>query len=474
MNFTSCCVLEFKINRTICCILEKICLKLLLGIIIVRFCGVLIVKLLKNFNKTELNEQLLKLKQTYSNFKQKNLNLNLSRGKPSPRQLDLSNSMLECLNLNELLKTSSNLDPRNYGLLGGTLEAKKFFARILNMPPEQIIVGGNSSLKLMFDCVSHAMNFGFLNNTPWHKLEKVKFLCPSPGYDRHFAICEQFNIEMIEVKMCDDGPDMSQVESLVQSDDSIKGIWCVPKYSNPTGVTYSDDVVRAFAKLKPAAPDFRIFWDNAYIIHHLTEKHDELLNIFSECEKYGNENMVLEFTSTSKITFPGGGISAIAASKSNVENILSVLSKQTIGYNKINQLIHCRFFPTFDRLESHMKEHAKIMKPKFDLVLNKLEANLKPLGIGKWTNPNGGYFISFNSPKNCATKIFDLCKQAGLILTDVGATFPYFNDKDDTNIRIAPSFPSIEELNVAMDLFCVCVKIASIENLLIGGGDINV
>lgn len=422
--------------------------------------------LLKNCNKNELNEQLIKLKQTYSTFKQKNLNLNIARGKPSPSQLDLSNSMLENLSLSNMLKCANNFDPRNYGLFSGTPEAKNFFSKIFELPPEMIIIGGNSSLKLMFDCISHAMNFGFLNNPPWHKLKKVKFLCPSPGYDRHFAICELFNIEMIKIEMNENGPNMNEVERLVCCDDSIKGIWCVPKYSNPTGITYSDDVVKAFAALKPAAPDFRIFWDNAYIIHHLTEKHDKLLNIFDECEKKGSENMVLEFASTSKVTFPGGGISAIAASKPNVENLLNVLSKQTIGYNKINQIIHCNFFPTLEKLENHMKNHAKIIKPKFDLVKNKLEKELKPLGIGEWTNPNGGYFISFNSPKNCARKIFNLCEQAGLILTKIGATFPYENDINDTNIRIAPTFPSIEELDVAMDLFCVCVKIASIEKFL--------
>lgn len=422
--------------------------------------------LLKDFNRQELKKQLSELEQSYFEFKQKNLKLNIARGKPSEEQLNLSNSMLENLNLNNILKSANSLDIRNYGLLDGTIEAKNFFAQILELPPEMIIVGGNSSLKLMFDYISLAMNFGILNNPAWHKLKNIKFLCPSPGYDRHFAICELFNIEMITVGMDKNGPDMATVKNLVQNDNSIKGIWCVPKYSNPTGITYSDDVVRAFAALKPAAPDFRIFWDNAYIIHHLNETPDKLLNIFNECKKTGNENMVLEFTSTSKITFPGSGISAIAASKPNIENILKIMSKQTIGYNKINQLIHCKFFSSTEKLKTHMANHAKIMKPKFDLVLKKLETNLKPLGIGEWTNPNGGYFISFNSPKNCAKRIFNLCKQAGLILTEIGATYPYKNDINDSNIRIAPTFPTLQELDKAMDLFCICVKIASIENLL--------
>lgn len=426
--------------------------------------------LLKNINKLELKKQLSELKKSYDEFQQKNLNLNIARGKPSPEQLNLSNSMLENLKFDNLLKNSDNFDIRNYGLLSGTTEAKNFFSKILEVPPEMIIVGGNSSLKLMFDYISMAMNFGILNNPAWHKLKKVKFLCPSPGYDRHFAICELFNIEMITIQMDEHGPNMVEISKLVQNDDSIKGIWCVPKYSNPTGITYSDETVKAFAALKPAAPDFRIFWDNAYVVHHLTETPDKLTNIFEECEKNGTSNMVLEFTSTSKITFPGGGISAIAASKPNVENILNIMGKQTIGYNKINQLIHCSFFPTIEKLKDHMKQHAKLIKPKFDLVIEKFEKNLKPFGVGKWTCPNGGYFISFDAPKNCARKIFNLCKQAGLVLTEIGATFPYKNDVDDSNIRLAPTFPSLQELDTAMDLFCVCAKIASIEKVL---GDDN-
>lgn len=422
--------------------------------------------LLKNINKLELTKQLISLKNSYNNFKQKNLNLNIARGKPSPEQLNLSNSMVDGVSLNDILNLNSeSSDIRNYGMLSGTVEAKKFFAKILDVAPKNIIVGGNSSLKLMFDYVSLAMNFGILNNKPWNRLKEVKFLCPSPGYDRHFAICELFNITMIPVKINENGPNMEQVVNLVQTDESIKGIWCVPKYSNPTGVTYSDEVVKAFASLKPAASDFRIFWDNAYVVHHLTDKHDELMNIFEECKKHGNENLVVEFTSTSKITFPGSGISAIAASDDNIKNILKVMSKQTIGYNKINQLLHCNFFKK-ESLEVHMKKHAKIIKPKFDLVINKFETHLKNLGIGSWTNPNGGYFISFDSLNGCAKRIFELCKQAGLILTEIGATFPYKNDVNDTNIRIAPTFPNLNELETAMDLFCVCVKIASIEKFL--------
>ncbi len=412
------------------------------------------------------NTNINNLKKLYEEFKQKNLKLDLSRGKPSSSQLDLSNAMLEKLNLNDILKMSSKIDPRNYGVLDGVQQSKNFFAEILNVPSNMIIIGGNSSLKLMFDYVNLAMNFGILNNTPWCKLSKIKFLCPAPGYDRHFSICEIFNIEMIPIQMNNNGPDMTQVKTLVENDSSIKGIWCVPKYSNPTGVTYSDETVKTFASLKPAANDFRILWDNAYVVHNLNETPDNLINIFDECKKYNNENLVIEFTSTSKITFPGGGISAIAASQENIDNILNVMSKQTIGYNKLNQLIHYNFIPTMEKLKQHMKNHAKIIKPKFDLVLTKLESNLSQIENCNWTKPNGGYFISFNSPKNCAKRIYNLCKEAGLTLTEVGATFPYKIDPNDCNIRIAPTFPTLQELETAMDLFCLSVKIASLEKHL--------
>lgn len=419
-----------------------------------------------NFSKNDLENKLSELKKCYFKFQQKKLKLDLSRGKPSTEQLALSNAMLENLNLNSLLKLNDSFDARNYGSLTGIYKAKEFFANILKIPPEMIIIGGNSSLKLMFDYINLAMNFGILENKPWNKLNKVKFLCPCPGYDRHFAICELFQIEMIPISMKNYGPDMKKIKILVENDSTIKGIWCVPKYSNPTGITYSDETVRKFAELKPAAPDFRIFWDNAYVVHHLTSTHDKLLNIFEECKKLNNENLVIEFASTSKITFPGGGISAIAASLKNIENITKIMSKQTIGYNKINQLIHCNFLNSTEKLQTHMKNHAKIIKPKFDLVIQILEKKLKYLNSCTWTKPNGGYFISFESEKNCAKRIFDLCMQAGLILTEVGATYPYKNDPNNSNIRIAPTFPNLKELKIAMNLFCICVEIATIEKKL--------
>ncbi len=416
--------------------------------------------------KTELENEKIKLKKKYENFKQMNLKLNMSRGKPSTEQLELSSGMLNNITCDDLSKTEDGFETRNYGMLSGIPEAKKFFANILDVTPDMIIVGENSSLSLMYNCVHIAMQFGILGNKPWKDIENVKFLCPAPGYDRHFAICEIFGIEMISIPMDENGPDMDKVKMLAESDPLVKGIWCVPKYSNPTGITYSDEVVRKFAALKPAAQDFRIFWDNAYVVHHLSKKHDELLNIFDVCKDYGSEDMVLEFTSTSKITFPGGGISAIATSEKNVQSILEIMSIQTICNDKINQLRHCLFFSTSQKLDSHMQAHASIIKPKFDLVLEKLEEKIKPFGIGSWTNPNGGYFISFNSMNGCGKRIGELCKQAGVVLTNVGATYPYGIDPYNRNIRIAPTFPPIKELSIAMDVFCVCVKIASIEKLL--------
>ena len=318
----------------------------------------------------------------------------------------------------------------------------------------------------MFDYINMAVNFGLLGSTPWNKLKEVKFLCPCPGYDRHFAICELFNIKMINININQNGPDITQIKELVEKNPSIKGIWCVPKYSNPTGITYKNEIVTAFAKLRPAAEDFRIFWDNAYAIHHLTEKHDELLNIFEECEKYNTQNMVVEFTSTAKITFAGSGISAIAASEENIKDILNIMSKRIICFNKINQIRHAKFFNTIEKLEKHMQNHAKIIKPKFDLILNKFEKELKPLKIASWSCPNGGYFISFNAFNGCAKRIYKLCKDAGVTLTNPGATYPYSKDPNDSNIRIAPTYPSIEDLKTASNIFCICVKIATIEKLL--------
>lgn len=414
----------------------------------------------------ELKTKKQELMKKYNELKLLNLNLNMARGKPSKEQLDLSLDMIKNFNIEDLIKTKDGKDPRNYLNLDETIEAREFFADLLDVKKEMVFIGGNSSLNLMYTYISNAMQFGIKGKTPWNKLEKVKFLCPCPGYDRHFAICELFNIEMINIKINEDGPDIAKIEELVEKDALIKGLWCVPKYSNPTGITYSDEVVKALASLKPAAEDFRIFWDNAYFIHDLNEKKDELLNIFKECEKNNNMDMVLEFASTSKITFPGSGVSALITSEENIKDIKKIVSKQIICYNSVNQIIHYKFLSSKEKVEEHMKKHAKIIKPKFDLVLKTFEEKLKPLNIANWTNPNGGYFISFNSLEGCAKRIFNLCEDVGVILTSPGATFPYQKDPDDKNIRIAPTYPNINELKTALEVFCLCVEIASIEKFL--------
>ncbi len=417
-------------------------------------------------SKTELEQEYFKLKKKHEEFKDLNLNLNMTRGKPSPEQLDISSEMLQGMDVNVLKNTKNGIDARNYGSLDGVLEAKEFFSNILKVPTEMIFVAGNSSINLMYNYISMAMQFGVLNNTPWNKLDKVKFLCPCPGFDRHFAMCELFNIEMINIDIDEKGPDIKNIKNLVESDSSIKGIWCVPKYSNPTGVTYTNEIVTAFAKLKPKAKDFRIFWDNAYLLHNLTEKNEPLLNIFDECEKYGSKDMVLEFISTSKITFPGGGLSALATSEKNIQNIKNIFSTQIINYDQINQMRHATYFSSDEKLKNHMLKHAKLIKPKFDLVLDILEKNLKDLNIANWTNPNGGYFILFKPLEGCAKRIFNLCNEVGVFFTNPGALFPYGKDPTDSNMRIAPTFPELEELEKAMEVFCICVKIAAIEKIM--------
>ena len=340
-------------------------------------------------------------------------------------------------------------------------------ADMMEISPEEVIVFGNSSLNVMYDTVARSMILGVCGATPWCKLDKVKFLCPVPGYDRHFAITEQFGIEMINIPMRADGPDMDLVEQYVNNDPAVKGIWCVPKYSNPQGITYSDEVVKRFAALKPAAEDFRIFWDNAYTIHHLyDDKQDQLLEILDECKKAGNPDMVYKFCSTSKVTFPGSGIAALGTSEKNLEYIKSVITIQTIGHDKLNQLRHVRYFKNLDGIKEQMRKHADIMRPKFELVLETLERELGGLGIGTWTKPLGGYFISFDSMEGCAKAIYNKCKEAGVTLTTVGATYPYKKDPHDTNIRIAPSYPTLEELKITAELFTLCVKLASVEKLL--------
>lgn len=416
--------------------------------------------------KKNLMEEKAALLKQYEEFKARNLKLNMSRGKPGADQLDLSLEVLDCINSSESCKSSGGADCRNYGLLDGIPEAKKLFADMLEVKPSEIIIGGNSSLNMMYDTIARAMTHGILGETPWCKLDHVKFLCPSPGYDRHFGVTEHFGIELITVDMKDDGPNMDAVEKLVSSDPAIKGIWCVPKYSNPQGITYSDEVVTRFAKLKPAARDFRIFWDNAYCVHHLTDNHDVLLNILDTCRKYGSEDMVYIFGSTSKISFPGSGVAMMAASETNIEDTKKQLAFQSIGPDKLNQLRHVRFFKDMDGIAEHMKKHAAIIRPKFEAVLGCLEKELGGTGLLTWTNPKGGYFISVDTLNCCAKRTVQLCREAGVIITPAGATYPYGIDPHDSNIRIAPTFPPINELKTAISLFCLCVKIAGIEKLL--------
>ena len=410
----------------------------------------------------QLEEQLVQLNKKYEGFKKMNLSLDMTRGKPCAEQLALSNGILEV----KSFKAEDGFDCRNYGIVDGLPEMKRLFAELLKVSADEIIVGGNSSLALMHDTVVNGLLMGVSEEaTPWVKQEKIKFLCPVPGYDRHFAITEKFGIEMIPVKMDEKGPDMDEVERLVSSDASIKGIWCVPKYSNPSGITYSDEVVRRFAALKPAASDFRIFWDNAYAVHDLTDTPDELLNIFEACKEQGSEDMVYEFTSTSKISFSGAGVACIAASKKNIDYLRKQIGIQTIGHDKLNQLRHVEFFKNADGVYAQMKKHAEIIAPKFKTVLDILDRELKDKGVATWTKPNGGYFISFDC-EGCAKRITELAKNAGLSVTPAGATYPYGRDERDINLRIAPTLPSIDDLKVATELFCVCAELATVEKLL--------
>ena len=403
----------------------------------------------------------------YAEAKAKGLALDMSRGKPSAKQLDVSLGLLDTINSSSDLKALDGTDCRNYGVLDGIPEAKKLMADMMGTTPDHVIVYGNASLNIMYDQISRAYTHGILGNTPWCKLDKVKFLCPVPGYDRHFAITERFGIEMINIPMSESGPDMGMVEEYVSKDASVKGIWCVPKYSNPQGYTYSEETVKRMAALKPAAEDFRIFWDNAYVIHDLYDDNkDEIADIISECEKAGNPDMVFEFASTSKVSFPGSGIAALASSANNIADIKKQLTIQTIGHDKLNQLRHVRFFKDINGLKEHMRKHAEFMRPKFEAVESVLEEELGGLGIGSWTEPKGGYFISFEALDGCAKAIVAKCKEAGVKLTGAGATFPYGKDPKDSNIRIAPSFPTPEEMKQAADLFVLCVKLVSVEKLL--------
>lgn len=424
-------------------------------------------KAYKEMSREELLSLKTELEHQFVDAKGKGLKLDMSRGKPAPAQLDIAMGLMDVLNSGSDMNTETGVDTRNYGLGDGIPEAKKLMAEMMEVPVENVIVYGNASLPIMYDTVSRSMTHGVLGSTPWCKLDQVKFLCPVPGYDRHFKITEHFGIEMINIPMTPTGPDMDLVEKYVQEDAAVKGIWCVPKYSNPQGISYSDETVKRFAALRPAAEDFRIYWDNAYTIHHLyDDKQDYILEILHECEKAGNPDMVYKFSSTSKVSFAGGGIGGFAASRANIEEAKKSMSVQTIGYDKINQLRHVRFFKDLNGMAAHMKKSADIIRPKFEKVISVLESELGELQIGSWTKPLGGYFISFDAMDGCAKAIVAKCKEAGVVLTGAGATFPYGIDPKDSNIRIAPSYPSMEELAAAVDLFVLCVKLVSVEKLL--------
>ena len=424
-------------------------------------------KAYKDLSIDELQKIKEELELQFEEVKGKRLNLDMSRGKPAAAQLDLAMGMMDVLNSQTSLVCQEGVDCRNYGVLDGIREAKQLLADMMEVPKDNIVIFGNSTLNIMYDTIARSMTHGVMGSTPWCKLDKVKFLCPVPGYDRHFAITEHFGIEMINVPMTKDGPDMDIVEELVSKDASIKGIWCVPKYSNPQGITYSRYTVQRFARLKPAAEDFRIFWDNAYGIHHLYEdKRDWLPEILLQCKMEGNPHMVYKFTSTSKVSFPGSGLAAMAASTENLVAIREQMKIQTIGHDKLNQLRHARFYKDIHGMVEHMRKHADILRPKFEAVLDVLDRELSGLEIGSWMHPRGGYFISFDSLEGCAKAIVAKAKEAGLIMTPAGATFPYGNDPKDSNIRIAPSYPTPEELAIATDIFVLSVKLVSIDKIL--------
>lgn len=420
---------------------------------------------LSQMNKEQLIGFRNETEALYNDFRSQGLCLNMARGNPCKEQLDLSVDMLSVFNDSDFM-AQNNIDVRNYGQLDGIPEAKKLFSEMIGVKESEIIVFGNSSLNAMYWSIQIAYNKGILGEKPWSQYEKIKFLCPVPGYDRHFKVTEFFGIEMINIPMTATGPDMDMVEKLVAEDETIKGIWCVPQYSNPDGISYSDETVKRFAALKPKAKDFRIFWDNAYCIHHLTENPTLILNILDEAKKVGNENIVYIFGSTSKVTFPGAGVAVMGASEENIKELVKHLGISIIGYDKMNQLRHVRYFGTFENMCEHMKKHMAIIAPKFRLVCDMLEAEITPLGIGSWTDPEGGYFVSFNALPGCAKRVVQLCSEAGVTMTGAGATFPYGIDPEDKNIRIAPTYPSLDELRKAMELFIICVKLASAEKLI--------
>ena len=411
-------------------------------------------------SKDELLCEQKELKERFEGYKAMGLKLDMSRGKPGKEQLDLSMGLLDDPDY-----IVDGIDLRNYGILEGIPSCRKLFGDLLGVDSKNILIGPNASLSLMFDYIAQCYSHGACGSAPWSKLDEVKFICPVPGYDRHFTILQYFNIKMLNVDMKADGPDMDAVEELIK-DESVKGMFCVPKYSNPQGITYSDEVVRRIAKMKPAADDFRIIWDNAYCIHEIYDEGDTLLNIFDVLPEYGNEDMVIEVCSTSKMTFPGAGISALAASDNNIADIRNRLNCQTISYDKMNQQRHVSFFEKVGGIEAHMKKHAAVLKPKFEMVLAHLENELGNKNIASWIKPRGGYFISLDVMDGCAKRVGELCKEAGVTLTNVGATYPYGIDPNDRNIRIAPSLPPVDELDIAAQILCVSVRLAAIEKLL--------
>ncbi len=418
----------------------------------------------QNFSKNELLNRKNKLLEQYESYKKQGLKLDMSRGKPCTEQLDLSNDIFSHA---QNLITEEGADCRNYGLLDGILEAKKLFAELFDLSIDELFIAGNSSLSLMYDLMSKAFIHGLKGfERPWSKLEKIKFLCPSPGYDRHFAITQLFGVEMIVVPINSNGPDMDMIENLVSQDEAIKGMWAIPMYSNPSGITYSDDVVKRLANMNTKASDFRIFWDNAYALHHLYDTPDQLLNLISECRKAGNPDRTYMFGSTSKVTFPGAGVAFMASSKENIAHIKKQISIQTIGYDKVNMLLHTRFLKNAETVGKHMKKHAEILRPKFEAVHQILDKNLSGKGIASWNKPNGGYFISLDVLKGCAKRTVSLAKEAGVVLTSAGATFPYGVDPNDTNIRIAPTYPPLSELRVAIEVLAVCVELTALELIL--------
>lgn len=420
-------------------------------------------KRLQDCSPAELQAMLAETKAAYAAFQAKNLKLNMARGVPGSDQLDLTAGLMNALPADADAHTETGEDVRNYGILTGIAEAKRLFADVLGADPDEVFVGGNSSLELMFTCMQISFVRGIAGCQPWCRQEKVKFLCPVPGYDRHFAVSGYFGAEMICIPTDENGPDMDLVRQYAENDPAVKGIWCVPVYANPSGIVYSDETVRAFAALKPAAKDFRIYWDNAYCIHHLTEHPRTPLTINQACAEAGNPDLFYQFMSTSKITFPGAGVAVLNTSRANMQELTKAFGIMTIGYDKVNQLRHVRFFGTAEKMRAHMEKHRALLAPKFSLVLDTLDKELKPLGLGSWNRPEGGYFISFNAPAGTAKRIVQLCKEGGVTLTGAGATYPYGKDPADSNIRIAPTFPSVETLAQAMELFCICVKLAALE-----------